>query len=35
MNAQEPEFKEQFQDVNTDRFEVVKGDEEKMERSTR
>ncbi len=26
MNAQEPEFKEQFQDVNTDRFEVVKGD---------
>ena len=26
MNAQEPEFKEQFQDVNTDHFEVVKGD---------
>lgn len=25
MNAQEPEFKEQFQNVNTDRFEVVKG----------
>ena len=26
MNAQEPEFKEQFQGVNTDRFEVVKGE---------